>query len=182
MVYKIVIQGTRKLAYYIKMYLKIPNKISFFAKQNQSYIMKLKKADILVSMSWGKSMWGGVDKVNIPITENLKLIHAPGTGLDGINFKNIPLGCKVCNVYEHEIPIAEYCLASILNWEIQLSKKINNFKKLDWKDSIIFDGPSHSELYGKTVGILGYGKIGKEIAKRLNVFVVETIAYTRVKQ
>ena len=33
---------------------------------------------------------------------------------------------------------------------------------------MIFDGPTHSELYDKTIGILGYGKIGKEIAKRIN--------------
>ena len=31
---------------------------------------------------------------------------------------------KVCNVYGHEIPIAEYCIATILSWEMQLIKKI----------------------------------------------------------
>lgn len=133
-------------------------------------------------MSWGKSMWGGTNNINIPVTKNLKLIHMPGAGTDGIDFNNIPKGCRICNVYEHEIPIAEYCIASILNWEINLINKAINFKKLDWRDSIIFDGPSHSELYKKTVGILGYGKIGKEIAKRLEVFGAETIGYTRIKR
>ena len=131
-------------------------------------------------MSWGKSMWGGSDSIKIPNTNSLKLIHIPGAGIDGIDFKNIPENCKVCNVYEHEIPIAEYCVASILNWEMKLLEKVVKFKTLDWSDSIIFNGPSHSELYNKTVGIFGYGKIGKEIAKRLKPFETQTIGYTRI--
>ena len=131
-------------------------------------------------MSWGKSMWGGVSNIQIPNTKNLKLIHMPGAGVDGVNFKSVPKGCKVCNVYEHEIPIAEYCLANILNWEMKLIEKIIKFKKLDWSDSIIFDGATHSEISNKTVGIYGYGKIGKEIAKRLKPFNINTIGYTRI--
>ena len=133
-------------------------------------------------MSWGKSMWGGLNNIQIPNTKNLKLIHIPGAGTDGIDFKNVPKDCKVCNVYEHEVPIAEYCLANILNWEMKLIEKTIKFKKLDWSDSIIFNGPTHSEISNKTIGIYGYGKIGKEIAKRLKPFGVNTIGYTRVSK
>ena len=133
-------------------------------------------------MSWGKSMWGGLNNVQIPNTNNLKLIHIPGAGTDGIDFKNVPKGCKVCNVYEHEVPIAEYCLANILNWEMKLIEKVIKFKKLDWSDSIIFNGPTHGEISNKTIGIFGYGKIGKEIAKRLKPFGSHTIGYTRVSK
>ena len=131
-------------------------------------------------MSWGKSMWGGASNIQIPDTKNLKLIHMPGAGIDGVNFKSVPKDCKVCNVYEHEIPIAEYCLANILNWELKLFDKVIKFKKLDWSDSIIFNGPTHSEISNKTVGIYGYGKIGIEIAKRLKPFNINTIGFTRV--
>ena len=75
--------------------------------------------------------------------------------------------------------MAEFCIGNILNWEMRLINKVNKFKNLDWSDCMIFDGPTHSELYGKTVGILGYGKIGKEISKRLKVFGVNVFAYTR---
>ncbi len=131
-------------------------------------------------MSWGKSMWGGSKKIDIPKTQNLKLIHLPGAGLDAIEFDYIPKKCKVCNVYEHEIPMAEYCIGTILNWEMKLIEKANKFKKLDWSDCMIFDGKNHGELFNKTVGILGYGKIGLEIAKRLRMFGVNIIGYTRV--
>ena len=63
-------------------------------------------------MSWGKTMWGGTNPLKIPIVEQLKLIQLPGAGLDAINFSQLPKNCKVCNVYEHEITIAEYCVAN----------------------------------------------------------------------
>ena len=74
----------------------------------------------------------------------LKLLHLPGAGLDGIDFSQISKATKVCNVYGHEIPIAEYCVGTILSWEMQLIKKINGFKKLDWKDSLVFSNDSIS--------------------------------------
>jgi lactate dehydrogenase-like 2-hydroxyacid dehydrogenase len=177
--YKIVVQGTRKIISYLKDYIKIPNKIFYFSKQNEKYFNKLKRADVVITMSWGKTMWGGTDNLDIPKVENLKLIHLPGAGIDAINFSKIPKNCQVCNVYEHEIPIAEYCLGTILNWEMNLITKLTKFKNLDWSDCMIFDGPTHSELFNKTIGILGYGKIGKAIAKRIKPFGTKLIGYTR---
>ena len=135
-----------------------------------------------VAMSWGKSMWGGTDKIIVPETRNLKLLHIPGAGIDGIDFSKLPKECKVCNVYEHEITIAEYCVANILNWQTNMIKIHNNFKNLNWKDSLIFSGVSHSELNNKKIGILGYGRIGKEVAKRLKPFDVELVGFTRINR
>ena len=180
--YKIVVQGTRKIITYLKSYLKIPFKLYYFAKQNENYFKKLKKADVVITMSWGKTMWGGTENLKVPEVQNLKLIHLPGAGTDAINFSQLPKNCKVCNVYEHEIPIAEYCLANILNWEMNLIEKTSKFKNLDWSDCMIFDGPTHSELYDKTIGILGYGKIGKEITKRIKPFGTHLIGYTRTNR
>ena len=87
----------------------------------------------------------------------------------------------MCNVYGHEIPIAEYCIGTILSWEMQLIKKINGFKKLDWKDSLVFAAPFHGELFNKKIAILGYGRIGKEISKKLSVFDTKVVAFTRKK-
>lgn len=177
--YKIVVQGTKKIISYLKDNLKMPNKIFYFPKQNINYFNKIKTAEVVITMSWGKTMWGGTDNIKIPDARNLKLIHLPGAGIDAIDFKHVPINCRICNVYEHEIPMAEFCIGNILNWEMRLINKVNKFKNLDWSDCMIFDGPTHNELYGKTVGILGYGKIGKEISKRLKVFGVNVFAYTR---
>ena len=39
--YKIVVQGTRKIITYLKSYIKIPNKLYYFSKQNENYFKKL---------------------------------------------------------------------------------------------------------------------------------------------
>ncbi len=142
---------------------------------------KFKEIDILISMTWGKSIWGENLKLKVPKTTKLKLIHLPGSGTDGIDFSAIPKGCKVCNVYEHEVPISEFILANLLNWEINLIKKIEKFKKYNWEDSMLFSKNPHGELNEKKIGILGFGRIGKEIVKKLSIFNTEITVITRKK-
>ena len=61
--YKIVVQGTKKIISYLKDYLKMPNKIFYFPKQNKNYFNKIKTAEVVITMSWGKTMWGGKDNI-----------------------------------------------------------------------------------------------------------------------
>lgn len=140
---------------------------------------KFKDLDVLISMTWGRSVWGGKNKIAVPSAPNLKLLQLPGSGTDGVNFSLLPKNCKVCNVYEHEIPISEYVISNILNFETGIFQKINTFKKNNWKDSLLFSTNGHGELHTKKIGILGLGRIGKEIAKKVNVFGVNIIAISR---
>jgi phosphoglycerate dehydrogenase-like enzyme len=106
--------------------------------------------------------------------DRLKLIQLPGAGLDGIDFTAVPSQTSVCNVFEHEIPIAEYVMAAILQSVIKLPQMDKNLRKNNWTGSHLF-GPTHGELHGKTIGILGYGNIGKEVAKRAKPFGLKII-------
>lgn len=45
-----------------------------------------------------------------------QLLQAPGAGLDTIALDAVPATCRVCNVYEHEIPIAEFVTRAVLDW------------------------------------------------------------------
>ena len=179
---QIVVQGTKLISNFLKQKLNIPMSIYYSSIQDNNYFKRVKNTDVLITMSWGKSMFGGKSPIKIPKVNKLKLLHTPGAGTDGIDFEMLPSGCKVCNVYEHETTIAEYCLANILNWEIKLAEKSERFKKLDWSDSLFSMGSPHSELNGKKVGIIGYGRIGKETAKRLIAFDTKIIGFTRVKK
>ena len=179
---RIVVQGTRLISDFLKKNLNVPNSVYFSSGQDSNYFKKVKNTDVLITMSWGKSMFGGKSSIEIPSANKLKLLHTPGAGTDGINFERLPSGCKVCNVYEHETTIAEYCVANILNWEINLAEKSKRFKKLDWSDSLFSMGAPHSELNGKKIGIIGYGRIGKETAKRLISFGTKIIGFTRIKK
>ena len=178
---KIIVQSNKFIYEYLKKKIGKIHKISYHKTQNKEFFSNCKDSDVLVTMSWGKTMFGGKEETSLIPPKKLKLLHLPGAGLDGIDFSKVSKSTKVCNVYGHEIPIAEFCLGTILSWEMQLIKKINNFKKLDWKDSLVFAAPFHGELYKKNIGIIGYGRIGKELSKKLYSFDTNVTVFTRKK-
>jgi Phosphoglycerate dehydrogenase and related dehydrogenases len=106
---------------------------------------------------------------------DFRLLHVPGAGLDGIDTESLPAGCTVCNVFEHEIPIAEFVLAAMLQWEIRLDELRRSFSTDSWPDIYRARVP-HGEVYGKTLGLIGFGRIGRTIAQRARAFGMRVIA------
>ncbi len=84
----------------------------------------------------------------------------------------------VCNVYEHEAPIAEYVLCGILDHEIGLSRAVEVFSGEAWGAQFRGRVP-HGEAMGKTIGIVGMGRIGKAIAVRARAFGIRVIGVNR---
>ena len=117
-------------------------------------------ADVFITTRWPNK------NINAP---KLKLIQIPAAGFDNIHFESVPKGCKVSNTFEHEVPIAEYCLLAMLEAEINLNKMNAQLKKGNW-NGYFSSSSFHGELFNKNLGILGYGHIGKEIAKRAKAF------------
>jgi phosphoglycerate dehydrogenase-like enzyme len=130
---------------------------------------KLLGADAMISMSWKKSM---------PPAPRLRLFHLPGAGTDEIAFEAIPAHTNVCNVFEHEIGIAEYVMSAMLQWVIGIPKMDAALRRDEWWGSHL-TGPRHGELYGQTLGIVGYGRIGREVARRARAFGMNIIACSR---
>lgn len=120
----------------------------------------LAKADAMISMNWPQRM---------PQAPRLKLLHLPGAGTDDIAFDAVPANAAVCNVFEHEVGIAEYVLAGMLQWAIGIPRMDANLRRDDWQGSHLC-GPRHAELFGQTLGIVGYGRIGREVARRAAPF------------
>ena len=178
---KIAVIGRTSYTRLLRKFLKKDFIIKQFQGFNSFNSEKFKDIDILISMNWGKSIWGENANVDIPKTNKLKLIHLPGSGTDGIDFSKVPKGCLVCNVYEHEIAISEFIIANLLNWEIKLIDKIEKFKNYNWEDSMIFSKKPHGELNNKKIAILGYGRVGKELTKKLSFFNVNVTIITRKK-
>ena len=114
-----------------------------------------------------------------PAIPNLKLYQLPFTGYDWISAGDVPVGCTVCNTYEHEIPIAEYVMGAMLEREIGIMAADARFRAKGWDGKIVGSGTGHGELHGKTIGIVGYGHIGVEVARRADAFGMRTIAVTR---
>jgi phosphoglycerate dehydrogenase-like enzyme len=138
-------------------------------QDRRAFADALARAHACISMNWPADM---------PTAPALKLLHLPGAGTDAVVFDALPAATTVCNVYEHEIGIAEYVLAAMLEWEIALCKLGQAIRQGRWEGSYLF-GPVHGELFGKTLGIIGYGRIGKEVARRAHAFGMRIIACSR---
>ncbi|MCK4664393.1 MAG: hypothetical protein KAT68_16100 [Bacteroidales bacterium] len=93
---------------------------------------------------------------------NLRMISKYGVGLDKINLK----AAKECGIHItntpgiNQISVAEHTIALLLCYFKNIHIEYNITKKGKWKRLI-----GH-ELYGKNMGILGLGKIGREVAIR----------------
>lgn len=125
------------------------------------------------------AMVGGHIAAPWPATPNLKLFQIPFTGFDFLTPEVLPQGCIACNTYEHETSIAEYILLGMLEWEIGLAKTSAEFKAKSWNGRGPAQSPVHGEVRGKTVGIVGYGHIGHEVAVRARAFQARVIGIGR---
>ena len=139
------------------------------SSNRQELARKLVDADAMVSMNW---------PLDMPSAPRLRLLQLPGAGTDDIAFGAVPAQAAVCNVYEHEIGIAEYILSAMLQWVIGIPRLDAALRRDQWYGSHL-SGPRHDELYGKTVGILGYGHIGREVARRARPFGMRVLACSR---
>ena len=110
---------------------------------------------------------------------NLKLIATRSTGFDHIDVffchqKNI----TVCNVPEYgSRTVAEHAFALILTLTRKIYQSINQAKNFDFNHEKI----RGVDLFGKNLGILGLGKIGKEVVKITHGFGMNVLVYARTQ-
>lgn len=106
----------------------------------------------------------------------LKLLHAQGSGTDGIDRRALPPGCWLANVYEHDVAIAEYVFMVMLALSRNLLALDAGLRRGDMGPAGHYGGPMRQEIAGTTLGIVGYGRIGREVAKRARCFEQRVIA------
>ena len=107
-----------------------------------------------------------------------RLLQCSGVGMDGIALAELPKETIVCNVNEHEVPIAEYVFAGILEHEIGLDRAAGTFNGADWGN--LFRGRTlHGETTGKTLAMVGFGRIGKAAAVRARAFGMRIVGINR---
>ncbi|AKV58520.1 3-phosphoglycerate dehydrogenase [Corynebacterium riegelii] len=116
-----------------------------------------------------------VDAEVIEAAPKLKIIGRAGVGLDNVD---IPAaterGVMVANAPTSNIHSAcEHAIALLLSTARQIPAADATLRDGQWKRSS-FNGV---EIYGKTVGIVGFGHIGQLFAQRLAAFETTIIAY-----
>ncbi len=116
-----------------------------------------------------------VDAEALTWAPKLKVIARAGVGLDNVDIKAATqAGVMVVNApTSNIISAAELTVSHILGLARHLQRAHASLSEGAWKRSS-FTG---TELYEKTVGIIGLGRIGALVAERLKGFGVDLIAY-----
>lgn len=137
---------------------------------------RAKEADILI-----------VNKV--PVTRelitglpNLKFVATLATGYNQIDCEALKeKGIPVSNIPAYSTnAVAQMVFAYILELINKVSEYTADVKSGTWSkcdDFCYWNSPLY-ELDGKTLGIIGFGKIGKRVSEIANAFGMKTLAYT----
>ena len=136
----------------------------------QRLIPALAEAEIVVGHIW---------RSDFPEAPRLKLLQAATAGVDMIDLPSLPRGITLCNVFGHEPAIAEYVLMTMLALTHTLVDTVTAFRGGSWAAHQPAGGSPHGEVLGKTIGIVGYGRIGREVARRAVSFGCKIIAANR---
>jgi phosphoglycerate dehydrogenase-like enzyme len=114
-----------------------------------------------------------------PAPRQLKLYHAPAAGTDAIDINCFPAGAALCNCFGHEDAIAEYVMAALLLRHVPIPDADARLRNGDWTYWAGRPGALRSELGGRTIGLLGFGHIGRVIAARAKAFGMRVVVANR---
>lgn len=140
-----------------------------FGISEDKFLDTVKDCDIIIANKWFFNEL--LPKLKV------KLISLWSTGTDLINIEKCKkLGITVTNVPSYSTnSVAEQTIALIM----ELAKKIGwlNKELLDGKWA--YDLPLMTEIKGKTLGIIGFGNIGRKVAEIAKAFEMEVLVYSR---
>ena len=123
---------------------------------------------------------GHIWRPSFPPAPRLRLLQSVAAGLDLLDTTAVPKGVTICNVFGHEPAIAEYVIMTMLVLTHRLFEAVTAFRKGSWVASPQFGGGTpHGEVLGRTIGIIGYGRIGREVAERAAGLKCRVIAANR---
>jgi D-3-phosphoglycerate dehydrogenase len=116
-----------------------------------------------------------VTKEYIDSAPNLKLVIRGGVGLDNIDLDY----ARTKNIIVHNtaaassIAVAELAFALMIALPNHITRGDSSMREGQWLKKEL----KRTELHGKTLGILGVGRIGGEIARRAGAFGMTVIGY-----
>ena len=116
-----------------------------------------------------------IDASFLEKAKNLKFIGRVGAGLENIDCsyaKNNGI-TLIAAPEGNRNAVGEHCLGMLLSLFNKLNKANSEIKKGQW----LREENRGVELNGKTIGLIGYGNMGKSFAKKLRGFDVEVLCY-----
>lgn len=127
-----------------------------------------------------------LDEGSLRLAKNLKYIGLFATGYNNIDTQYCTAhGITVCNAGSYSTnAVAQHTFALILEHYNSTSGYCKYVADGKWKRSKTFSPFVYplSELAGKTIGIVGFGNIGRAVAKIAKAFEMNVLAYNRSKK
>jgi phosphoglycerate dehydrogenase-like enzyme len=136
-----------------------------------SIVSQLADVEVLVSMGFSARMAEAAPR--------LRLLQVPGAGLDRIDRKALRPGTHLANAHGHEAGIAEYVVGAMIAHSRSFARLDAKLRQGLWESQFAIGSPAPPlwpELTGKTLGILGFGHIGRAIARRAIAFDMQVCA------
>lgn len=146
----------------------LPDKLSVFGEVTDD-TSRISEADVILVRSKTKCTKEYIDQA-----VSCRLIIRGGVGMDNIDREY----CKQKGIIAVNTPkssaiaVAEFAFAFMLSTASKICFYDNTMKKGEWAKKT-----KRSELYGKTLALLGYGNIPKQVALRAKAFGMNVLAY-----
>lgn len=147
----------------------LPDKLAKYGEVTDDK-SKLAEMDVVLVRSKTKCTKEYLDSAS-----NLKLIIRGGVGLDNIDLEYAKTkGIKVFNTAAaSSIAVAELAFSLMIAMPNHIVKGHESMTKGEWIKKQL----KRTELYGKTLGIFGCGRIGTEVAKRAKAFGMKVLGF-----
>jgi len=131
---------------------------------------KIKDVDVIVIRSGTK-----LTRDVLENAKNLKIIARAGVGVDNVDLQYATeLGIIVVNSPDaSSISVAELTMGLMLSAARNIPQATASLKRGEW-DRKSFKG---LELYGKTLGVIGLGRIGQQVVERAKSFGMNIVGY-----
>ncbi|TAM83583.1 MAG: hydroxyacid dehydrogenase [Acidobacteria bacterium] len=159
---KVVLVGNvaAKAADHLKALINAPSTIVPFPinHEDSRLLKELANADVAVGHFFTERM--------ARAARSLKLLQAPNAGVDAFRADLLSPQTTVANAYFHGPGLAEYVIMMVLALRRDLLNLDAQFRKGAWIGSWTKGEIPPEEVFGRSLGLVGYGTIGREVATR----------------
>ena len=143
---------------------------------NEELIERIQGARVVVT----KELPVGADLIS-QFPDTVKLIVEAGTGYNNIDLNAAKeRGITVCNIPAYSTErVAHTVIMMILNFASTMQKQISMLAIGDRSNFTKYLQVSHTEVNGKTLGVVGAGHIGMEVIKVAKALGMNVLVHTR---
>ena len=171
---RVAVVGTFAASVEARVRTRVTTPCDFIVVEEAQVVSCMSEVDVVVTMAFTREMAGAA--------KHLRLVQVPGAGLDRIDRAALPAGAWLANAYGHDVGIAEYILGAMLTLSrdlVRLDAALHRgVWESQWGIGVMAPEP-FPELAGKTLVILGYGRIGQKLAPRARAFDMTVLGIRR---